>query len=646
MGTGDAAGRVIAGRYRLLRSLGAGGMGRVWLAHDQELACDVALKEITVHRDLPERELHARIARARSEARHSARLRGHPHVVTVYDSVIDHGLPWLVMEYVPGARDLEAVVRDDGPLSPADTARIGLALLDALTTGHQLGILHRDVKPSNVLLTSTTPQEPHGTGIGRVLLSDYGISLQQDADEPRLTTTSGIIGTPGYLAPERARGAEPTPASDLFSLGATLYYAVEGHAPFDRGSYAATLTALLTEEPTPPRRAGNLTSVLLNLLVKDPTQRLNTDTATHLLTQFTVESTRTRQVTVTQPIKPPSPPRPATPREIPKRAEPKQPRSLGTPKRTWSIWGRPTELPRRPQPKRTPKPQPSKNPRPWRQPRPPTRTRNQQATRKKRRIIATTTAALVAGLLTWLVLKGSHGTQPPSQRASKAPSATAPTKPYGDVVGITQELQVGDCVTARWTGPRFAYLPALKLVNCTSETPDGQVMKTVTPNSASDQGCNSALKDTVTAMADAEAYPLVPAVGSDVQKTACLIFNKDSNNYGPVGPFRKIGDSTGVQNAQIGDCYNTKETAGGLTQYLAKCDAPHNAQVVGFAKMTSQNNDECLPEYGSLYNSSTYSIYSVTPSGDLWKQGFHYAECNIVRLGKQRLDSPITPSTP
>ncbi|MFF7889313.1 protein kinase [Streptomyces sp. NPDC007916] len=180
-------------------------MGRVWLAHDEELACEVAVKEIAVPQEIPEQDLNARIARARGKARHSALLRGNPHVVTVYDCVVDDGLPWIVMEYVPGARDLEAVIRESGPLSPTDTARLGVALLDALMAVHRLDILRRDVKPSNILLTNPEPQVPNSAQLGRILLSDYGISLQRDVGEARLTTASGIVGTPGYLAPERAR---------------------------------------------------------------------------------------------------------------------------------------------------------------------------------------------------------------------------------------------------------------------------------------------------------------------------------------------------------------------------------------------------------------------------------------------------------
>ena len=156
-------GRMINGRYRLLRTLGAGGLGRVWLAYDQELACEVAMKEIALP-DLPadESETAQRIARARSEARHAARLRGHPHVATVHDVVVHEGLPWIVMEYVPDAVDLQAVIRSSGPLPPARVAEIGLAELDALTAGHRIGILHRDVKPANILLA---PDASGGPGV-------------------------------------------------------------------------------------------------------------------------------------------------------------------------------------------------------------------------------------------------------------------------------------------------------------------------------------------------------------------------------------------------------------------------------------------------------------------------------------------------
>ncbi|WP_405842632.1 protein kinase domain-containing protein [Streptomyces sp. NBC_01518] len=262
-------GSVVDGRYRLLRMLDAGGTGRVWLAYDEELGCEVAVKEISLpgaSGDGGERA--QRIAWVRGEVRHAARLRGHPHVATVHDVVIHEGLPWVVMEYVPDGVDLQAVLGRSGPLPPARVARIGLVVLDALTAGHRIGILHRDVKPANILLAPDASGDPYA----RVLLTGYGIALQPESHEPRRTAT-------GYLAPERARGEPPTPAADLFPLGATLYAAVEGHGPFDRHDDFATLTALLGEEPTPVVRAGELAPVLQGLLVKDPVLRSTPEAA-------------------------------------------------------------------------------------------------------------------------------------------------------------------------------------------------------------------------------------------------------------------------------------------------------------------------------------------------------------------------------
>ncbi|NUS15130.1 MAG: serine/threonine protein kinase, partial [Streptomyces sp.] len=279
----SGVGRVIAGRYLLLHQLGSGGMGHVWLAHDQRLACEVALKEI-VFRDPSEagHEREARVARARAEARHAAGLRGHPHVVTVHDVLEHDGLPWIVMEYVPGAVDLRELIARRGPLAPAESARIGLAVLDALTAGHERGIMHRDVKPANILLAPDRTGAPYG----RVLLTDYGISVQPDAGETRYTLTSVLVGTAGYLAPERATGGSPTAAADLFSLGCTLYHAVEGCGPFARESHFAEISAVVTEEPRSPVRAGALAPVLEAMLVKDPGLRISAAQAEAALSQI------------------------------------------------------------------------------------------------------------------------------------------------------------------------------------------------------------------------------------------------------------------------------------------------------------------------------------------------------------------------
>ncbi|NUR83589.1 MAG: serine/threonine protein kinase, partial [Nonomuraea sp.] len=280
--------RVVAGRYRLLRRLGAGGMGQVWLAHDEELSCEVSVKEILPvsgtgdSQDSPA----VRIARARAEARHAARLRDHPNVVTVHDVVEYDGLPWIVMEYVQDAVDLQAYVERHGRLSPAGAARVGLGVLAALTAGHRLGIMHRDVKPANVLLAP----DP----LGRVLLTDYGIAVRPASLDTRLTR-SGVIGTLNYLAPERLAGAPPTPGGDLFALGATLYYALEGRAP----SLGDPLSA--------PMNAGPMTPVLLKLLARDPSHRATADQAERALLQVAgliASSARPRKAPAASPVRP------------------------------------------------------------------------------------------------------------------------------------------------------------------------------------------------------------------------------------------------------------------------------------------------------------------------------------------------------
>ncbi len=264
-------GRVIAGRYLLLKRLGSGGMGHVWLAHDQRLACEVALKEIVFSNPAyADAEREARVARARAEARNAAGLRGHPHVVTVHDVLEHEGLPWIVMEYVADAVDLRDLIARYGSLAPAECARIGLAVLDALTAGHQRGVMHRDVKPANILLAPDRTGSPYA----RVLLTDYGISVQPDAGDTRYTLTSVLVGTAGYLAPERATGGPPTAAADLFSLGCTLYHAVEGHGPFVRDTPLAEITAVVTEDPLLPVRAGALAPLLHAMLEKDPLRRI------------------------------------------------------------------------------------------------------------------------------------------------------------------------------------------------------------------------------------------------------------------------------------------------------------------------------------------------------------------------------------
>ncbi|MGY1636092.1 protein kinase [Geodermatophilus sp. SYSU D00742] len=254
-----AAERLIGGRYALREVLGRGGMGVVWLATDEKLQRPVAVKEITFAVHLSEHERRVLRERTLREARTAARL-DHPCVTAVYDVVEEDGRPWLIMEHVESA-SLQQVVDRQGPLPWTAVARIGLDVLAGLSAAHDAGIVHRDVKPANVLVAPD----------GRACLTDFGIATA--TGDPTITTTGAIIGSPSYMSPERANGEQPGPAADLWSLGATLFTAVEGRLAFSRGEPMATLMAVVSEPPAPMELAGPLEPVLRGLLTKDPAAR-------------------------------------------------------------------------------------------------------------------------------------------------------------------------------------------------------------------------------------------------------------------------------------------------------------------------------------------------------------------------------------
>lgn len=264
-------GVLVAGRYRLHAVVGRGGMGVVWRATDELLHRSVAVKEIIWPLQLGEPGQDMLCQRALREARTAARL-DHPSVIRVYDVVEDDGRPWIVMPLIHYL-SLGEVVREYGPLPPRRAAGIGVQILDALQAAHAAGVLHRDVKPGNVLLG---PQD-------QVVLTDFGMAI---ADGSTALTTSGVlIGSPAYMSPERARGEPATSAADMWSLGATLYTAVEGRPPFDREGALAILTAVVSGPPDPPVRAGPLWLVITGLLRKDPAKRLGAAEAGRLLRQ-------------------------------------------------------------------------------------------------------------------------------------------------------------------------------------------------------------------------------------------------------------------------------------------------------------------------------------------------------------------------
>ena len=257
--TTTGTGTLVGGRYRLDAVLGRGGMGVVWAGIDTLLERPVALKEIRFPPALDDDERDRYQGRVLREARAAARL-NHRGVVTVYDVVDEGDQPYIVMELVR-APSLAEVVAEHGPLPPSQVAGIGAGIAEALAAAHRAGIVHRDVKPGNVLVPDHGPAR----------LTDFGIASV--TDDTAVTTTQRLVGSPSYMSPEQAANGTVDEATDRWSLGATLYYAVEGVAPYDRGEAIPTLTSVLSDPPRPPERAGALGPALLALLAKQPDER-------------------------------------------------------------------------------------------------------------------------------------------------------------------------------------------------------------------------------------------------------------------------------------------------------------------------------------------------------------------------------------
>jgi tRNA A-37 threonylcarbamoyl transferase component Bud32 len=302
-------GRLLAGRYRLTAVIGSGGMGMVWRGHDELLGRDVAVKEIIWPPHLTEQEQQLACRRGAREAQMAGRL-NHRNVVRIYDFVEEDGHPCIVMEFLP-YRSLRDLLKEEGPLPPDRAAQIGLGVLAALAAAHAEGILHRDVKPANILVGPD----------GRVVLTDFGIA--RAADSPTLTTDGVLLGSPSYIAPERARNGHSVagPPGDLWSLGVSLYTAVEGHPPFERDGALATLTAVVADEPDQALYAGPLEPVISGLLRKDPGQRLGAAEAERLLRQVAEQHVQPMTAPAAPPpadLEPwqPAPPRPGMSRGL------------------------------------------------------------------------------------------------------------------------------------------------------------------------------------------------------------------------------------------------------------------------------------------------------------------------------------------
>ncbi|MGW3413228.1 serine/threonine-protein kinase [Streptomyces sp. NPDC000888] len=681
----SGVGRIIAGRYELTDQVGSGGMGHVWLAHDRRLDCDVALKEIRFRSAPGAGEEHeSRIARARAEARHAAVLRGHPHVVTVHDVLEHEGLPWIVMEYVAGAEDLRDRLARRGPLAPDECARIGLAVLDALTAGHERGIMHRDVKPANILLA------PDRTGApgSRVLLTDYGISVQPDSAETRWTLTSILVGTAGYLAPERATGGPPTAAADLFSLGCTLYFGVEGFGPFDRDTDLAAVTAVVLEEPPPPRRAGALGPVIEALLTKDPALRISAeDTAAALARIITPQPhPRTQVDGGSQPpwaglvtsdgtpagllppgaappgrstggpaqdqglaapggytptahgTPPPAPSPTAHPAYAPTSQAPAAPAAYAS--RPGQVFGPPP-----PSNPSTPQPGHGYGP-PW-YAGPPTPVSGPSGRRRRKRPL------LLQGLAALLLALGLAAGGVWYAMANK------PVTPYGDTVGLSEPLRTEDCVVGDPPPSSVASVPSLRLdPSCKGAAPDGQVMglyKASSYEEASSRGaarCEEMTEETAEKLAwNVRSMAVVPTrEGFDTAggNVACLLVGKHGPVYGPLGELRPYGMTfTDATQIQRGDCLgHVSGDARANTHYdLVACDKEHMGRVVQITHLKSvspgqdpdkEADKQCAkdarPEEFD-YSSDQYWSHGLRSTG-LWGKKYYLVVCAIEHLDK------------
>ncbi|MBF9069229.1 WD40 repeat domain-containing serine/threonine protein kinase [Streptacidiphilus fuscans] len=255
----DASGALVGGRYRLVELVGQGGMGRVWRGFDETLHRDVAVKEVLLAADVGESARWQVIQRATAEARAAARLQD-PGIVTVHDVVEQEGVPWIVMEYIAGT-SLGALLDREHRLVWRRAAEIGVSVAEALAHAHAAGVVHRDLKPDNVLLAG-----------GRAVITDFGIARILDATT-RLTSTHAVVGTPQYMSPEQLQGQDVTAASDMWALGATLFTALEGRAPYDGPTLVAIIAAVATQSPPALRNAGPLAELITSLLDKDPDRR-------------------------------------------------------------------------------------------------------------------------------------------------------------------------------------------------------------------------------------------------------------------------------------------------------------------------------------------------------------------------------------
>ena len=688
------------GRYRLRERLGSGGMGSVWLADDETLGAQVAIKQIEMPSGSEDGAGSgesggegsdgsgdlAPIRRARREALHATKLRGHPHVATVLDVVQHEGLPWIVMEYVSGATDLAKVIRDEPRLPDSEICRIGIAVLRALEAGHTHGIVHRDVKPANILLAPDHAGNRHG----RVMLTDYGISLEADSGQTRMTQT-GVIGTPGYTAPERLRDQERR-ESDLFSLGATLYCASEGHGPFDRMSAVASFSASLLEPPQAPANAGpELNAVLLGLLDKDPDRRTGTGSAMTGLTRIAGGL--------------PGP----GPGHFPGQGQGPgwgqgpgpgwgQGPGYGSGPGSGANWPPAAGSPGAPGAFGAPAPAGAP---PANSAYGPTTVGGGADGRAKGNLdlhvvlrmtgralqkawdwvrglslkgkillivailLLSFTGALLDHWETGRGGSGASGVENPGKSGkdgsdgskesggadggSDHPPADSDGKlPYGKTVGLKTPLRAGDCVNDSWDGKPYKGTPSLKPNTCRpgeeQAEPGGQVLATVseTSRAAAESECKDRTSEVRKTLADPVLYTVVadPRSSQDAE-SACLLLQRNSPVGGPLGEFREAGDELFNTQLSEGDCIDTRTNSQGGTEetvpYLTSCAEPHNEQVIGHVFAEADDtydsvdpNELCQEKYRDAWPRPGRSEITGWLSEGEWDTGYRVSTCTLA----------------
>ncbi|MET9294100.1 protein kinase [Streptomyces sp. NPDC003077] len=631
--------RLIADRYRLARRLGVVEGRTLWLARDEDLGDDVTLTEFPPpsHAGAPDPAGHS--ARVRAWAEDVGRLREHPGIVGVYGAVEHEGTPWVVTAHVPEAVDLWTRVRRTGGLPPEEIGRVASAILDALSAGHHMGVLHRALSPSAVLLAP----DPEGGPYGRVLLTGYGMGPGPGAEEDVADDTPERATALGFRAPECVRSSAhaASPASDLFSLGAVLYAAAEGHGPFAGRDARTVEEALLHATPAPPERAGELASLIRQLLIKDPMRRATAGTVRRALDEARGDLGAGPPDEPAGPKAPgPEPPRqgpqvthvPAEsasegPDEAPDAATATAPGPILPTDRTDTATG------------------------PW--------------WRRGRRRLAVLLAAVAvvvlgggAAAVAVFVVGDSDGSgdgtgegkAPAASRSASSPAGGSGF-PYGSTVGLTTALTPGDCLRAVWTGAVLKSVPNVGVVDCVREETNAQVVATLAfpdARSARDQApaqCTQQAASVAGRLPDAGTYALVPTdegFAAARRSAACLVAGRHIPFNGEVGRFRDTGIDLNLQQMSVGDCWTYKEAPEKTFKaLLGPCTQPHTDQVVGFVRAPSgmsdkktleTANDLCGNRFGAAWApGGDRALAGHVVTGDWWNAGFREVICTVGR---------------